>query len=878
MLKEIKKEFISPFDEYTAIPFWFWNGDLKSSEIVRQINDFKDKEIMGFVIHPRLGIMKNIQYMSYEYLELVKVAVEEAERLGMIVFLYDEASYPSGSAHGMVIEGNPEYASRGLKMIEYRCSDEVEISIDSLKDIEGENAGKRYIDLVSVQAVKKKSEIEIEPESIRRLKIDRDKIKFVPPDNENWVILVFIDVPSKGTIRGIHFGEDDGEPEAPPSADILNPDAVKKFISLTHEKYYEKLKRHFGKTIKAIFTDEPGIMGRGHIPDLIPWTGGFLEYYIDSDCYEEDLPALWFEIGKETQNKRKQYYRVLNKRLENTYYKQISNWCEQHNIALTGHPEKSEDIGVLKQFQIPCQDIVWRWVAPEGNLSIEGPHSTMGKCSSDAARHAGRRRNGNECFGCCYKDNDTYHLPLEDIKWYLDWLFVRGVNLIIPHAFFYSVKGRRRLNERPPDVGPNNLYWPYYSILSRYIKRMCWLMTDSVNVTEIAVLCSYNHLPWKIVKPLFENQIEFNYLEDTLLVSDKCTIVENRINIEAQSYTTILVEDPSIIHGGLFNKLQNFINSKGNVIILDNLGNVDNVTFGALGEFKGLAGALVIENTDHLIRIIEAIIEKDLILANPNKDVRVSHIIKKDIHFYLLVNEGENLFEDRVKIKAKGSLQKWDAIEGTIHNIGIEKIERTCSKYIELDLRLERRESMVLCALSLEDTKTFNKVGIVVNIDNKYFQIDDSGTDTIVYEDTVENINTEAEEVEICFEKGWSICSPLSGKEHSIVLETWTKWDGMENYSGMVSYFNQFTVERINELTSAKINLGEVQEVAQLFINDREVGVKLWGPFIFAIKDFLKQGVNTLEIKVTNSLANKLNNAGLISGLIGPCRILLMYF
>ena len=44
-----------------------------------------------------------------------------------------------------------------------------------------------------------------------------------------------------GTIRGIHFGEDDGEAGAPKSADILNPDAVDEFIRLTHDRYYENL-------------------------------------------------------------------------------------------------------------------------------------------------------------------------------------------------------------------------------------------------------------------------------------------------------------------------------------------------------------------------------------------------------------------------------------------------------------------------------------------------------------------------------------------------------------------------------------------------------------------------------------------------------------
>ncbi len=38
---------------------------------------------------------------------------------------------------------------------------------------------------------------------------------------------------------------------------------------------------------------------------------------------------------------------------------------------------------------------------------------------------------------------------------------------------------------------------------STYIKRVSWLMTDSVNQAEIAILASNNHLPWKMAKYFF---------------------------------------------------------------------------------------------------------------------------------------------------------------------------------------------------------------------------------------------------------------------------------------------------------------------------------------------------------------------------------------
>ncbi len=88
-----------------------------------------------------------------------------------------------------------------------------------------------------------------------------------------------------------------------------------------------------------------------------------------------------FEDNCEDQETKSIYSAVIHERLSNSYYSQLSKWCIEHNIALTGHPEKSTDIGYLKYFQMPCQDIVWRFVEPEDDHSIVGEHSTMGKCS-----------------------------------------------------------------------------------------------------------------------------------------------------------------------------------------------------------------------------------------------------------------------------------------------------------------------------------------------------------------------------------------------------------------------------------------------------------------------------------------------------------------
>lgn len=821
MINKLKEGFITPQNDYSPIPFWFWNDNLEEGEIERQIHDFKSKGVMGFVIHPRIGIPKEIVYLSDRFMELVKFAVEAAASLDMKVVLYDEAMYPSGSAHGMVVKNNPEYASRGLKMIEYPVSGNGCIKVE-LEYGEG---------IVSTLMVEKVSDKEVNENNIKKLSFNETTVKYSIPFDEKYSILVFIETYSEGTIRGIHFGEDDREGNAPPSGDLLNNKAMEKFIKITHDRYYDVLKKYFGNTVIAMFTDEPGILGRAGKRGLKPWTGNFLDWYLDCGNKEEDLALIWYEGGEKTEEIRKNYRKAVNKKLEETYYKPISKWCEEHGIALTGHPEKSDEIGFLKYFHIPGQDVVWRWIAPEDNKGVIGEHSTMGKCSSDAARHMGRRRNSNECFGCCGPNGVHWGFSAEDMKWYFDWLFVRGVNLVYPHAFFYSIDGPGRSGERPPDVGPNNIWWKHYNKFSDYIKRMCYIMTDSYNTTSVAVLCEEDHLPWKIVKPLYENQIEFNYLENNLLSGDSAVIEEGNIFISKQRYSVIVIEDVGTLTEAVDKKLNSFIANGGNVII-----------YNPKNKQHNLEGAFEIKEIEDIISNLRSVITNEISIVPHNNNLRISHIVKDKAHFYCLVNEGESEINGEVYIGTVGDVEKWDPWKGTIGNAEVKELRE---EGVIVPINLNFRESLILC-------------------------VDEKRNPSMLEPEKVH----ETKEYILRDIKAWTITNlPNSIKDYTL-FDSWTTWEGMEDFSGTITYSTCFNIEEDDYKSRVMLELGELYEICELYVNGVQAGVSLWPPYIFDITDYVKAGENHIDIAVTNTLANKIEKACMKSGLLGPVKVI----
>ncbi len=294
-----------------------------------------------------------------------------------------------------------------------------------------------------------------------------------------------IDRPIDSVIRGLHFVDEDGEspPEdEPPAADLLNPDATLAFIRQSYERYYQAFGDHFGTTIKAIFTDEPNLLGRPRETGIMPGTTGILRHVNAAlGCdFTPELPALWDDDAP--QRVKRDYLRALNLRLETTYYAPLYNWCEQHHIALTGHPAEPDATTILRYFHLPGQDIVWRFIEPDQPSALEGRQSTQAKAASSAMLHNGRRRNANEFCGA-YGDSLTF----EEMRWLANWLLVRGCNLLIPHAFYYSVRGPRRY-ERPPDVGIHSPWWDErFTAFAQGSRRLCWLNTDSQQVCDVAI-------------------------------------------------------------------------------------------------------------------------------------------------------------------------------------------------------------------------------------------------------------------------------------------------------------------------------------------------------------------------------------------------------
>ncbi len=599
-------EWYNPPVEFSQAPFWFWNDDLSEKELLRQIEDFRAHGVHAFLIHPRAGLPRSIGWMSDRMIDLMRFTIERAAERDMWVILYDEGMYPSGSSSGQVVAENPAFRTRGLVCIDLdEATPETEVQGVRI-DVEGRP------DLAADQTL---------------VALTRRK--------SNGHRLAIVDRPARegrSTIRGLHFVQDDPPrrvdrrevPEnQPPGADILNPESVACFIRLVYQRFYDEFGNHFGKTIQAIFTDEPSLLARGAERGMVPGTTGILEHinrFLGHDLTEH-LPTLWYADEPDAERRRRDYNRAIQARLEDTFYRPISEWCGAHGVALTGHPMAPDDIGHLRHFHIPGQDIVWRYIEPGKPSALEGAQSTQGKCASSAMIHLKRRRNLNEFCGA-YGHNFTF----EEMQWLANWLLIRGCNLLVPHAFYYSIRGPR-IDERPPDVGPNSPWWAQFKPFAQATSRLCWLNTDGVHVCSLAILGTNDYLPWRAAKVCFQHQRDFNSLEARHLWED-AHIDSDGIHLAGMHYRALIVEDdpPSQANNAM--------------------------------DVMAQAGRLIrwkeVTEPTEFVDAIDRLIPPDVEVSPETLDLRVRHMRKQDTDYYMLFNEGEGDLNVRLRLSTKG--------------------------------------------------------------------------------------------------------------------------------------------------------------------------------------------------------------------------------
>lgn len=107
----------------------------------------------------------------------------------------------------------------------------------------------------------------------------------------------------------------------------------------------------------------------------------------------------------------------------------------------------------------------------------------------------------------------------------------------------------------------------------------------------------------------------------------------------------------------------------------------------------------------------------------------------------------------------------------------------------------------------------------------------------------------------------------------AVALEPWDRW-GLDRFVGYVDYRTSFAVPA-GPRSECVLDLGTLEAVAEVWLNGRLVGERLWPPYRLDLGGAIQDGPNELHVRVGN-LVNPGYGQPRTSGLLGPVRIQVM--
>ncbi len=492
MDEKLIEQFKNPSADKRSFPFWAWNSRMDKDEIRRQIREMKRAGVGGFFIHSRDGL--ETEYLGEEWMDCVKTAVEEAKEQGLYAWLYDEDRFPSGTAGGRVTSCGDEYRCKGLTLEVLPASayttlykDEIQARLKTQSDTE-----------LQVQSQNQPQNLTAFPDNrngllaayravidgdfikeYKRLPLREDRALATEETFAEGEVLLVVRLEVSAPCEWFNN-------EAPP--DNLNPDCVKKFIEVTHERYKQVVGDEFGKSVPGIFTDEPSLHDRhayfGENRSWIPWTYGYREYFRELAGYDffELLPEFYFH-GEHSAKVRHDYWHSIAKRYGESYFKVIGEWCEENHLLFTGHFLQEDKLGLSTRVNGVIMPNYQYQHVPGIDMLCEqtGEYLTVKQCTSVASQ-LGKKQVISETYGCT-----GWEFTFEGQKWIGDWQYVLGVNRRCQHLALYSLRGCRK-RDYPPSFNYNTSWWTENKTVDEYFARLSVVLEQGEAVRDILLL------------------------------------------------------------------------------------------------------------------------------------------------------------------------------------------------------------------------------------------------------------------------------------------------------------------------------------------------------------------------------------------------------
>lgn len=470
---------------------------------------------------------------------------------------------------------------------------------------------------------------------------------------------------------------------------------------------------------------------------------------------------------------------------------------------------------------------------------------------------------------------EHFSSTLGDVKKAVDQFFIAGVNNIFYHGTCYSPE-----NDPWPgfqfyaavEFSPVNSFWNDFPILNNYVAKVQSFTQTAKPDNDIlfyfpifdrfsdynnvmlehfdAISPRFNGTPFKTgAQAMVEKGYAFDFISDLQIINT--TTSEGTLQTSGGvSYKTIILPGCKYIPVKTFEKIIDLVEKGATIIVLGNLPEdisgwadlesnreifrklKEKLNFRETGD-KDIKQAIVGTGKVFIGNDINQLLSLAGIRREPMSDngFRFSRRISRSGSLYFILNQSDNQFDAWIPLEVKG---KSAAIFNPMTGVsGVAKTRLSASGNLEVFSSLLPYESIIV--------ETFASA----TSGNKF-----------IYYDTISSPKEIQGTWKVDFIEGGP---EMPSSKEITKLVSWTDFAGeaVKNFSGTVKY--TITFDRPADKADAwLINLGKVCESARIFLNGNEIADLIGPDHQTVIQKSLMKSKNTLEIKVSNLMANRI--------------------
>ena len=622
----------SPPDRFSPAAFWFWFGELEPERMRQQINMMKEQGVYNAFMHARAYL--KTPYLGEKWWETISACIDESEKIDFSPWLYDEYAWPSGTACSTFDYG---YQEPSKTLAKGECNMSKSLGV------------RRYAS----------------PAEYANKKDERELCAFYQKEGQ-WTL---VDENVQGEIvafvRQVHDK----------FVDYLNEETIHEFIQYTHEEYKARYGEHFGGRVPGIFFDEIFMINN------MPWTYRFPAEFEKRRGYDlmSKMYAIGIEGGEEERKVRVDYYKTVAELYEESFFKQIGDWCKENHLALTGHIEENliqhpgrqgHFFDNLRHLTIPgadCHDYRYRFPR---KITYREP-----KFSVSVARAYGKERAMSEAMG-----GAGWGCTLQEFKRGVNTLGAMGISMITLHGFYSECSSQGEQADWPSSFFFQNPYWRHFKHFADYIRRICYMNAQGTPVVDVAI---YYPLPEMQAQIVAGKPTEAAIQLDKTFNQTMNGLIENQIDVDMIDDHSLLRADVS--KGRICVGSQNF-----KILLCPREMRMSEELSAKLAEFEAAGGVLLQYPCENLQAEVAKVLQPDVsVLRGTRENLHVNHRSIDGKEVYMISNGGPRARRLTLLLREQGAVQKLSPETGVLTRVKSEITE----KGTEVELFLEGDEA-----------------------------------------------------------------------------------------------------------------------------------------------------------------------------------------